>query len=574
MIFAIIVGVFNFSPLRSANAVSLIMSLPIECEGNTETPTYIIDFYILVGELVILAILCLCIWWIIKQGVKRLQHFPGLRSRVALFATGQRKLRHLMLFLWALLSLLVIGINVTLLGQEQPLVCTTVDFVKSLPPNFWIEAGRNFLESALFIGLAVLLQQCVMPLVRRINDLVRTHNRLAENDATIDQFFQALLFHLSNSIFLCALLLCAQSFELTVIFTYLLTGLKIYGAIAIGLLLLKISDVIIDSLDEFITRYIRQHPSLHPYGQLRTLVPFLKRCLEYVIYLGVATLVVAQVRLLIGLTELGTRALQILGILLGSRILIAISSIFVNEFLGDRKGLNEVQRKRRMTLVPILQSIAKYGIYFWASFLILNVVAIDPTPVLAAAGLVGLAVGLGAQNLINDTVSGFFILLENYFLVGDYIQVGDSEGIVEAIELRTTRIRHPNGQLQILRNGDVTSIINFSREYIYAVVDVGVAYDSDLNKVYQVIEDVGHEIQHLFPNDVLEPTEVDGLEAFGQSKLIVRAVTKLKPNDSRRGVHDDVQGELRKILKEAFDRAGIVMPVSNTVGIIDDVDGP
>ena len=534
----------------------------------------IIDLSVLAGELAILAIVCFCIWWIIKQGIKRLQHFPGLRSRVELFAAGQRKLRHLVLLLWAILSLLVIGINVTLLGQDQSLWSATLAFARRLPPNFWVQGGTSILDSALIIGMAVLLQQCVTPIVRRINDWVRKHNYLEENDTTIDQFFQEIIFHLSNSIFLCALLLCAQSFGLTVIFTHLSTFLKIYGAIAIGLLLLKISDVIIDSLDESSHRYIRQHPLLHPYGQLRTLVPFLKRCLEYVIYLGIATLVVAQVRQLIGLAELGTRALQILGILLGSRIFIAISSIFVEELLGDRNGLNEVQRKRRMTLVPILQSIAKYGLYFWASFLILNVVAIDPAPILAAAGLVGLAVGLGAQNLINDTVSGFFILLENYFLVGDYIQVGESEGIVETIELRTTRIRHPNGQLQILRNGDVTSIINFSREYIYAVVDVGVAYDSDLNKVYQVIEDVGQEIQHLFPNDVLEPTEVDGLEAFGQSKLIVRAVTKLKPNDSRRGVHDDIQGELRKILKEAFDQAGIVMPVSNAVGIIEDVDGP
>lgn len=142
--------------------------------------------------------------------------------------------------------------------------------------------------------------------------------------------------------------------------------------------------------------------------------------------------------------------------------------------------------------------------------------------------------------------------------------------MVEAIELRNTRIRHPNGQLQIIRNGDIKSISNYSREYIYAVIDVGVAYDSDLNVVYRVLEEVGEDIQQRFPNEVLEPTKVDGLEEFGTLQLMVRAVTKLKPNNSRRGVHDDIQGELRKMVKEAFEREGIVIPVPKNIGVITD----
>ena len=534
----------------------------------------IVDLSVLAGELAILAIACGVAWWLLIQFLKRLQRFPGMRSSSSLILKGQRKLRDLIIIAWVTLSLLLIGINVTLLVQGQSLGPAAIGYMEQLwaklgQTDFWKARESGLPKSAFIIWGMILLRQLSIPLVREINRWVRQRNRLEENNETINQFFHAIVFHWSNGLFLGVLYLCAQAFQLKVLSPYLLTGLKIYGAIAIGLLLRKISNVIIDSLDQVINEYISNHPVLRPYGQLRTLIPFLKRCLDYVIYLGVATFVVSQIALLINLAELGTRALQILGIILGCRILIAISSIFVEEFLGDRANLDEVQRKRRMTLVPILQNVAKYGIYFWAGFLILTTLAIDPAPILAAAGLVGLAVGLGAQNLINDTVSGFFILLENYFLVGDYIQVGDAEGIVETIELRTTRIRHPNGQLQILRNGDITSIVNFSREYIYAVVDVGVAYESDLNKVYQVIEDVGVEIQQLFPQDVLEPTEVDGLEAFGQSKLIVRAVTKLKPNDSRRGVHDDIQGELRKILKEAFDRAGIILPVPQAVGVIE-----
>lgn len=155
------------------------------------------------------------------------------------------------------------------------------------------------------------------------------------------------------------------------------------------------------------------------------------------------------------------------------------------------------------------------------------------------------------------TVScGFLILFENYYLVGDYVEAGKMEersveGIVEAIELRTTHLRHPDGQLQIIRNGDIGSIVNFSKQYIYARVEVSVSYDSNLDHGYRVVEKVGQELK-ADEQDVIEPTRVAGIENFGENNLLLLTLTKVKP-----GKHLRIQRVLRKILKDTFSQEEI-----------------
>lgn len=143
-------------------------------------------------------------------------------------------------------------------------------------------------------------------------------------------------------------------------------------------------------------------------------------------------------------------------------------------------------------------------------------------------------------------------------MVGDYVEVGkveerNIEGVVEAIELRTTHVRHPDGQLQIIRNGDIGSIINFSKQYIYAVVEVSVPYDSNLAHVYKMIEQVGEQVKANGP-DILEPTQVDGVKSIGESNFLLRTLTKVKP-----GKHLYIQRVLRKIFTDTLVREGIVI---------------
>jgi len=156
-------------------------------------------------------------------------------------------------------------------------------------------------------------------------------------------------------------------------------------------------------------------------------------------------------------------------------------------------------------------------------------------------------------------VCGFFILFENYYLVGDYIEAGNVEekvveGTVEAIELRTTRLRHPNGQLQIIRNGAIGSVVNYSKEYIFAVVEVCISYHANLAQVYQVVEEVGQELNANDP-DVLEPTQIDGVESLGESNLLLKTLTKVKP-----GKHLQIQRTLRKTFMDTLRSEGILLP--------------
>ena len=158
---------------------------------------------------------------------------------------------------------------------------------------------------------------------------------------------------------------------------------------------------------------------------------------------------------------------------------------------------------------------------------------------------------MGAQPVINDLVSGFFILLENLFLVGDYIETGTARGTVEAVDIRTTRIRDPNGQQHILRNGQLGAVINYSKKYTYAVVEVGVLHSADLDQVSQLLEEVGSTLNSQTV-DVLEPTQVQGVERFTGEGPILRTVTRVKP-----GRHQQVARIYRRLVKEKFDEIGI-----------------
>jgi len=529
----------------------------------------LIDLLVIAGEVVLLTIAFACLVWGLDFFLfKRLKLIPRLRSQRQFLANSQQLTLKLLFFLWIVFTLVIIGGNLILLWQGTPLLAKTLELLNQLSPSFWLDLSFGLLKSLSAIAAVALINHPLRNLLDRVSKRLQDWDKFTSNDFSIDQFFQVLKLHVTNSLWLITLLACTFAFNLEFLGNLLFTVLKIYLIIALSLLLLKIPPAIIDTLDAYSEAYFNRHTVLRSYAELRNLIPFFISCLEYGIVIAAGTWILAQIEPLVGFSEMGFKGIRVLGLVLAGRILVEFSNLLIVQLLLGKRTLSEDEQKRRVTLIPIVQSFSKYGIYLWLGILVLEIVGIDPTPILAAAGLLGLTVGLGAQNLVDDTVSGFFILFENYYLVGDYIEVANTEGVVEAIELRNTRIRHPNGQLQILRNGDIKSITNYSRDYIYAVIDVGVAYDSDLDLVYRVLEEVGRDIQQRFPQKVLEPTQVDGLEEFGTLQLMVRVVTKLKPNNSRRGVHDDIEGELRKMIKEAFDREGIVIPVPQNVGVV------
>jgi small conductance mechanosensitive channel len=396
----------------------------------------------------------------------------------------------------------------------------------------------------------------------RASTFAKNYDRITANDESIEAVFQQIKKIVTNTLWGGAAIVCARFLELP---EFVLKGayiaLKGYIAIAVGRLLIKGVSVVVDTLDALSLQYSSPNNWLRYYDRFRHLLPLLKKCLEYALYVGIATLIIRDVDYLSEIANYADEIISLISIYFLTGVAIEISNVFLEGLVLNTAHLTDLQLQRRLTVIPLFKSFLKYAIYFTALLFGLKVINLDPTPLLAGAGLLGIVVGFGAQNLINDIVCGFFVLFENYYLVGDYIEVGRAdgppvEGIVEAIELRTTHVRHSDGQLQIIRNGEVGSIINYSKQYIYAKVDVPIPYSADLDQVYQAIAEVGHQLS-IDCADVLEPTHVDGLEDFGEQTLMLRTITRTKP-----GKHLQIQRLLRKMLKQTFDQKNIPISVA------------
>ena len=222
------------------------------------------------------------------------------------------------------------------------------------------------------------------------------------------------------------------------------------------------------------------------------------------------------------------------------------------KYLHDE--LKAEEKKRNETIYPIFKSVIAAMIYFVAIVMILKSFSFDPIPLLAGAGILGMVIGLGAQQLINDLVSGFFIIFEQSIQKGDYIKCGDAEGVVESIGLRITEVRSDDGELHVLKNGSITDLINYSTEYVNAVVNVGVDHESDLPFVYETLEALGEELNR-FNDDVLGSLTVDGVDDFSGPEIVIRTITKVKP-----GQHRFLKRMIQEKIIERFKEKGIVIP--------------
>jgi moderate conductance mechanosensitive channel len=213
--------------------------------------------------------------------------------------------------------------------------------------------------------------------------------------------------------------------------------------------------------------------------------------------------------------------------------------------------------KRINTLTGILKGLGRIFIWMIFGMIILRRLGLDIAPLLAGAGILGLAVGFGAQELVRDFISGFFILLENQIREGDVVRINGTAGLVERIELRTTTLRDVDGIVHIFQNGKINDISNLTKEWSAISFDIGVAYKENTDRVMEVMKEVGGLVSNdsNFSDMILEPIEVMGLDNFGDSAIIIKARIKTKP-----GSQWVVGREYRRRLKEAFDREGIEIP--------------
>ncbi len=213
--------------------------------------------------------------------------------------------------------------------------------------------------------------------------------------------------------------------------------------------------------------------------------------------------------------------------------------------------------KRITTLVGIARRSIRTVLWFTLIMLALQRVGINVAPLLASAGIAGLAVGFGAQELVRDVITGFFMLLENHLRIGDVVTINGTSGAVESIELRTTTLRDLSGVVHIFQNGKIQSLSNLTKDWSAIILDIGVGYQSDTAQVASIMQAVGDEMLQdpEWSVHLIAPVEVLGLEEFADSALVMRVRIKTRP------IQQWAAGrEYRRRLKLAFDRENIEIP--------------
>ncbi len=215
------------------------------------------------------------------------------------------------------------------------------------------------------------------------------------------------------------------------------------------------------------------------------------------------------------------------------------------------------QVKRAETLGRVFRYIASVVVSLIAGVLILSELGVSIAPILGAAGVVGLAIGFGAQSLVKDYFTGFFLLLENQLTTGDVVEVGGKAGLVEDVTLRFVRLRDYDGNVHYVPNNLITTVTNMSRTFAQSVVDVGIAYREDTDEAFDVMRIVGGEMRgdSVFGPKILDDLEIAGVERWADSAVVLRCRFRVAPLEQW-----NVRREFLRRLKKAFDARGIEIP--------------
>ena len=254
--------------------------------------------------------------------------------------------------------------------------------------------------------------------------------------------------------------------------------------------------------------------------------------------------------------------LTIIIIFVVAKIALSVINKLIEKSLTPLKKSKNYKKRisRANTLIPLLQSVSKYVIYFIAGVMVLRELGVDTTAIIASAGVVGLAIGFGAQSLVKDVLSGAFLLFEGAISVGDSVNVGEHSGTVEVIGLRNIHLRKYSGELRVIPYGEVNSFGNFNRGYMRAIVKVGVAYEQDVEKGMKILEEIANKWAEENKDIVLEAPVIQGILSLGSSEVTLRVAIKVKPL-----THWGAERELKRRIKDTFDKKGIEIPFPRQV---------
>ena len=254
--------------------------------------------------------------------------------------------------------------------------------------------------------------------------------------------------------------------------------------------------------------------------------------------------------------------LTIIIIFVVAKIALSVINKLIERSLTPLKKSKNYKKRisRANTLIPLLQSVSKYVVFFIAGVMVLKELGVDTTAIIASAGVAGLAIGFGAQSLVKDVLSGAFLLFEGAISVGDSVNVGEHSGTVEVIGLRNIHLRKFSGELRVIPYGEVNSFGNFNRGYMRAIVKVGVAYEQDVEKGMKTLEEIANKWAEENKDIVLEPPVIQGILSLGSSEVTLRVAIKVKPL-----THWGAERELKRRIKDTFDKKGIEIPFPRQV---------
>lgn len=243
-------------------------------------------------------------------------------------------------------------------------------------------------------------------------------------------------------------------------------------------------------------------------------------------------------------------------------IIVRISNSIIEKTFESKKRSNVlVSDKRAQTLGEVLKKIVKYLLVFIGLMISLETFEIDTKSIIATAGIGGLAIGFGAQSLVKDLITGFFIIMEDQYSVQDFVQIGKFEGHVEELGLRVTKLRDFSGELHIIPNGKIDIVTNKTRGAMRALVDISIAYEENIDKAIEVLEEVCRDIKENNIN-IVEGPYVRGVTNLGDSGVTLTIMAKTTALEQWA-----IEREIRKKSKEALERADIEIPYSKVVVI-------
>jgi len=254
--------------------------------------------------------------------------------------------------------------------------------------------------------------------------------------------------------------------------------------------------------------------------------------------------------------------IAIIIILVVVKIALSVINKLIEKSLTPLKKSKNYKKRisRANTLIPLLRSVSKYVIYFISGVMVLRELGVDTTAIIASAGVIGLAIGFGAQSLVKDVLSGAFLLFEGIISVGDSVTVGEHSGTVEVVGLRNIHLRKFSGELRVIPYGEVTSFGNFNKGYMRAIVEVGIAYEQDVERGMKALEEITNKWTEENKDIVLEPPIVQGVLSLGSSDVTLRIAIKVKPM-----THWGAERELKRRIKDTFDKKGIEIPFPRQV---------